>query len=276
MSKLANGVFSLFLLSAVLLSGCSWSGTTRLFTKPIAASPYVAYQEWGPNRNVVVMPFLNVSKDKDASVKCRDLFLAELYISGAFEDIVEEGEMLEVMRKLKIRETEPISKDNLKTLGRNLGAQAVIFGTVEEYTERSNKAALFAVSVRMLDVETGEILWLGNASQEGGGSVLESLGLSDGPVVIDLARDVMEDLISDLSDEVLDNKVDTVEPEVTEDEVAAKQTVPEVADKNIAAPGPQAEAGIKAKQRQRAGITPSPAVQTTSAGMTTKPAIGGN
>jgi len=157
MSKLANGVFSLFLLSAVLLSGCSWSGTTRLFTKPIAASPYVAYQEWGPNRNVVVMPFVNVSKDKDASVKCRDLFLAELYISGAFEDIVEEGEMLEVMRKLKIRETEPISKDNLKTLGRNLGAQAVIFGTVEEYTERSNKAALFAVSVRMLDVETGTL-----------------------------------------------------------------------------------------------------------------------
>jgi len=266
---------SVAVLTAVLLSGCGW-GTTRLFTKPIAKSPYVAYKAWGPNRNVVVMPFFNVAKDKDAAVKCRELFMTELYISGAFEDVVEEGEMLEVMRKLKIREGEPVSKDNVKTLGRNLGAQAVIFCTVEEYTERSNKPALFAVSARMVDVETGEILWLGNASQEGGGSVLEALGLSDGPVIIDLARDVIQDLIDDLAGEVIDNKTDVVEPENTEENTAAKQTVPEVAGKKTA-PAPQAAADrVKARERQRAGIAPSPAVKSTSAGMTANPAVGGN
>jgi len=276
MSKYAAIKFcSVTVLIAVILSGCGW-GTTRLFTKPIAKSPYVAYKAWGPNRNVVVMPFFNVAKDKDAGVKCRELFMTELYISGAFEDVVEEGEMLEVMRKLKIREGEPVSKENVKTLGRNLGAQAVIFCTVEEYSERSNKAALFAISARMIDVETGEILWLGNASQEGGGSISEALGLSDGPVVIDLARDVIQDLIDDLAGEVIDNKTEVVEPENVEEPTAGKQTVPEVAGKN-AAPSPQASADkVKARERQRAGIAPSPAVKSTSAGMTTAPAVGGN
>jgi hypothetical protein len=84
--------------------------------------------------------------------------------------------MLEVMKKLKVRETDSFGKDTIKTLGDNLGVQAIIFGTVSEYTERTSKGALFAVSLRMFDVETGSILWLGNASKEAG-SISEALGL---------------------------------------------------------------------------------------------------
>ena len=104
------------LLIAASLTGCG-GATTRLFTKPIAESGYVTYQEWGPNRDVAVMPFENVAKDKDAGIKVRELFVTGLYASGTFKDVVDEGEMYEVMKKLKLRETDNFSKDAIKTLG---------------------------------------------------------------------------------------------------------------------------------------------------------------
>lgn len=253
----------LILLSVLVIATAGCGGaTTRLFTKPIAESPYVTYQEWGPNRNIAVMPFLNLTKDAEAGAKCRELFIAETYISGAFEDIVDEGEMIEVMRKLKMREGDALGKDAIKTLGDNLGVQALIFGTVQEYTERGTKPALFAVSLRMVDVETGEILWLGNSSKEGGGSVLEALGLSDGPVIIDVARDVVSGLIDDMASEVLDRKVEGK---------AASEVAKIRKPKKIASPLPDENAAPEAKEKQ-AGISPSPAVKATSAGMAAAPA----
>jgi len=263
MSLFGKCLIVVLLSSIVCLTGCS-AATTRLFTKPIAQSTYVTYQEWGPNRNVVILPFLNVSKDKDAGLKARDLFISEMYISGAFKDVVDEGEMLEVMKKLKVRETDSFGKDTIKTLGDNLGAQAVIFATVEEYTERSNKGALFAVSMRMVDVETGNILWVGNSSQEGGGSISEALGLSDGPVVIDVARDVMKGLINDLADEVKDRKT----KDKKGDEAAKKDVQKSIISKD---PG-----SVPADSNQQAGVTPPPtAVKAGSAGMMSVPILGG-
>ncbi len=258
----------LFLVSCLLiafsLTGCG-GATTRLFTKPIAESGYVTYQEWGPNRDVAVMPFENVSKDKDAGIKVRELFVTDLYASGTFKDIVDEGEMLEVMKKLKLRETDNFSKDAIKTLGDNLGVGAIIFGTVVESNERTTKGALFAVSLRMVDVETGQILWLGNASKEGGGSVSEALGLSDGPTVIEVARSVMEDLIDDLANEVKHRRVK-----------GKKQENPPVSkaaggkDKLSEIPG-----GANTDANKQAGANPSPAVKGSAAGINSLPALNG-
>src|ERR1700688_1070081 len=165
MFSISRLALTIVVVLSIGLTGCG-GATTRLFSKPISESPYITYQEWGPNRDIAVMPLVNVAKDKDAGIKTRDLLVTELYASGAFKDVVDEGEMLEVMKKLKVRETDSMGKDAIKTLGDNLGVQAIIFGTVSEYTERSNKGALFAVSLRMVDVETGSILWIGNASEE--------------------------------------------------------------------------------------------------------------
>ncbi len=247
-------------LSVLFLVGCG-SGTTRLFTKPIAESTYVTYPEWGPDCDIAVMPFVNVSKDKDAGLKARDLFITELYISGAFKDVVDEGQMVEVMRKLKLRETDPISKDTLKTLGDSLGVQAVIFGTVQVYNERSNKGAQFAVSLRMVDVDTGQILWLGDASKEGGGTVSEALGLSDGPPVIDVARDVLSGLVDDLASEIKDRKV-TGKKAL---ELSRKQKLENFSKAKVkSSPAPN---------QQQAGATPPPAAKGNSAGITPTPVV---
>lgn len=252
------------LLIAFSLTGCG-GGTTRLFTKPIAESGYVTYQEWGPNRDVAVMPFDNVAKDKDAGVKVRELFVTGLYASGTFKDIVDEGEMFEVMKKLKLRETDNFSKDAIKTLGDNLGVGAIIFGTVVEYNERSAKGALFAVSIRMVDVETGQILWLGNASKEGGGSVSEALGLSDGPTVIEVARSVLENLIDDLAGEVKHRRVKGKR----QDETAVSKSPAHKATIGKTQDGGGADAG------KQAGASPSPAVKGSAAGINSLPALNG-
>jgi TolB-like protein len=252
--------FALVIVLSFCFVGCGGGATTRLFSKPIAESTYVTYQEWGPNRDVAVMPFVNVSKDKDAGVKTRELFITEIYISGTFKDVVDEGEMLEVMKKLKLRETDNLGKDAIKTLGDNLGVQAIIFGTVEEYSERTNKGAMFAISMRMVDVETGQILWLGNASKEGGGTISEALGLSDGPTIIDVARDVCSDLVDDLAGAVKHRKVKGKPRQ----ESARKNGQTDTLSKS----------GAKGASDQQAGANPSPAVKGSAAGMAPAPALG--
>jgi len=274
MSKCSKFVFFILLiaLSSASLAGCS---TSRLFTKPIAGTNYVTYPEWGPNRNVAVMPFINVSKDKDAGLKVRELFLTELYISGIFKDVVDEGEMYEVMKKLKVRETDNFGKDTIKTFGDNLGVQAVVFGTVEEYTERTAKGAQFVVSLRMVDVETGQILWLGNASEEGGGSIGEALGLSDGPTVIEVARGVLEGLVVDLASEVNKSR------DVNTRRVAGKswwqfwKSGSKPDDTARKGDGSNNTASGEKGPKQQAGATPPPASKGTSAGMASMPALGG-
>lgn len=258
-----RGLVPLVIIMSVVLAGCG--STTRLYSKPIAESTYVTYPEWSPNRNVAVMPFVSVAKDKDASLKVRELFITELYLSGSFKDIVDEGEMLEVMKKLKLRETDAIGKDTVKTLGDNLGVQAVIFGVIEEYTERTAKGAHFAVSLRMVDVETGSILWLGNASMEGGGSISEALGLSEGPNIITVARDVLEDLVDDLAGEIMDRKVESPKA----GEVAGKG-----AEKKEVASKEQQGKGVPGANQQAVAAPPQ-AVKSTSAGMVSTPALGG-
>ncbi|MHB8174019.1 MAG: hypothetical protein ACYDFU_06115 [Nitrospirota bacterium] len=246
-------------LSILFLAGCG-SGTTRLFTKPIAESTYVTYPEWGPDCDVAVMPFVNVSKDKEAGLKARDLFITELYISGAFKDVVDEGQMVEVMKKLKLRGTDNIGKDTLKTFGDSLGVQAIIFGTVEEYNERSNKGAQFAVSLRMVDVDTGQILWLGDSSKEGGGTIAEALGLSDGPTVIDVARDVLANLVDDLASEVKDRKVTGKKAqELSKRQKLEKFSKVKVKNSPVA--------------NQQAVAAPPPAVKGSSAGITPTPVV---
>jgi curli biogenesis system outer membrane secretion channel CsgG len=261
MFSLSKIIITALVMLSVGLTGCG-GATTRLFSKPISESPYVTYQEWGPNRDVAVMPLVNVAKDKDAGLKVRELLITELYTSGAFKDVVDEGEMLEVMKKLKVRETDNFGKDTIKTLGDNLGVQAIIFGTVSEYTERTSKGALFAVSLRMVDVETGSILWLGNASKEGGGSISEALGLSDGPTVIDVSRDVLSDLVDDLASEIRSRKVKSKK---AEGDAAVKKNMPQ-----------NAKSVEKDGAVQQAGPVSSPTVKSTSAGMTSFPPAGGN
>jgi len=262
-----SAFFTFIALLLLFVAGC---GTTRLFTKPIAEASYVTYPDWGPNRNVAVMPLVNVSKDKDAGLKVRELLLAELYISGAFKDVVDEGEMLEVMKKLKIRETDPIGKDTIKTLGDNLGVQAVIFGTVTDYTERTTKGAQFVVSMRMIDVETGSILWLGNSSKEGGGSVGEALGLSDGPTVVVVARAVIQDLVGDLAHEI--NRMRTSKPKTKKPDDSAKKDDGQNANVQNTSASKKKDAAPTAGNQQ-AVAAPPPAVKGGSAGMFSTPAL---
>jgi hypothetical protein len=114
----------------------------------------------------------------------------------------------------------------------------------------------------MVDVETGSILWLGNASKEGGGSISEALGLSDGPTVIDVSRDVLSDLVDDLASEIRSRKVKSKK---AEGDAAVKKNMPQ-----------NAKSVEKDGAVQQAGPVSAPTVKSTSAGMTSFPPAGGN
>jgi hypothetical protein len=74
------------------------------------------------------------------------------------------------LRRLRIRTAAEIDLSKLQNLGEQLKVQAIIVGSVDEYEvrqERSITIPIVAISARMLDVQTGNILWTTSNTHDG-------------------------------------------------------------------------------------------------------------
>lgn len=111
--------------------------------------------------SLAVLPFDNISGHPDAGKKVVNLLLTELASTELFE-IAEVGEVEKCLRRLRIRTIAEIDLSKLQNLGEQLNVQAIMVGSVDEYEvrqERSETVPVVAISARILEVQTGDILW---------------------------------------------------------------------------------------------------------------------
>ena len=208
MNKFGRKSIAFFLIfSAVILFagfGCGTMNSTTFFTKPVIAPEVVAYRSWNPNRTVCVLPFENLSKDTDADIKVREIFVTELFIAHMFRDIVDIVEANAALMSLRIRKPNSLDKETIRALGERLGADYLILGVVTEYSYGKGKesGAEVGLSVRMIEVETGNILWTANNFRMGTNSVSRILGISQGPSPMELTRQVAGEIVSALEYEI--------------------------------------------------------------------------
>lgn len=146
----------LFSLVIILISGCSRA--TIRYINPAANFSYI--------KKVAVLPFNNLSDDRYAGERVRSVLIVDLMSRGFF-DVVEQGEVTKVLgiifREAGVEEGRAVSVDSetLKIIGERLGVQAIILGSVDEYSSGAGYSGsnIVSIGMRMLDTSSGIILW---------------------------------------------------------------------------------------------------------------------
>ncbi|UCH83909.1 MAG: hypothetical protein JSW50_15960 [Candidatus Latescibacterota bacterium] len=150
------------IVAAALISGCGAS--TRVFTHPEADMSY--YETVG------VVPFQNLSSDRFAGEKFSTEFTTALLASNKF-GVVEQGIFVNALVQIIGARTtsDGLTADQLKRISEATGVQGVFEGVVTQYDMAAGGGDYFpviSVEARLVDTETGTIVWKATISERGG------------------------------------------------------------------------------------------------------------
>lgn len=151
-------------------------------------------------KRVAVLPFENLTSDRFADKKVRDVFVTSL-LSTELIDVPELGEVLKALESQGIASPEAVTGDVAKSLGQILGVQGLVLGTVEEYSVNRTMAGSFpeiAVSLRMIDAKTGNIIWSISHTEKGGRLL---------PTVFGIGEDTLSEVTVKASKRIVDTLV---------------------------------------------------------------------
>jgi hypothetical protein len=84
--------------------------------------------------------------------------------------LVDQGEVLHTMQRLKISPGATLSSEQIIALGQQLSVEGIFFGTVEEYGQaRINNAQVYHITAAfsLLETETGSLVWNSQVSKNG-------------------------------------------------------------------------------------------------------------
>lgn len=123
-------------------------------------------------RFVALLCFANHTNNPQAGKIVTDLMASELYTVPNFQ-MMEQSAIHEKLKKSKYYDEDYLESvlDNISAgeIGKLLGVDTVIFGSVSEYRYKMDlsEVPVVGINIRLLDVESGEILWSASKSQTG-------------------------------------------------------------------------------------------------------------
>ncbi len=170
-SYVKKGSIVLFFL--IFIGGC---GSTIKYINPTANFSYI--------KKIAVLPFNNLSDDRYAGEKIRNTLIVDLMSRGVFE-VVEQGEVTKVLsvifREAGVEEGRavPVDKETLKLIGEKLSVQAVILGSVDEYSGAGSVGSIVSIGVRMIDTGSGIILWQAKTTETGRSILRKLIGIEE-------------------------------------------------------------------------------------------------
>jgi len=179
------------LVAVSILSGCGGHGGGEVWRDQ--------NMDFTSIQTVAVMPFANLSRDSMAGDRVRDVFVPMLMETGSVY-VLPPGEVYRGLSRINIANPTAPSTEEVINLAANLKVNAVITGVVREYGEvRSGSAGanVIALSLQMLDGQTGRVVW--TASTTKGGITFKDrlLGGGGNPM-----NDVTEKALNDLLDKL--------------------------------------------------------------------------
>lgn len=146
-------------LLALVLAGCaSSSDVFRDQTMDFAAI-----------RTVAVMPLSNQTREAQAPERVRDVFTTLLLSTGAVY-VVPPGEVSRGISRTGLSEPSAPAPEDIIKFGAAIKADAVITGVIREYGEiRSGTTAANVISIgfRMIETQTGRVIWSASSTQGG-------------------------------------------------------------------------------------------------------------
>jgi len=156
-------------------------------------------RQYGKVKKVAVLPFDSVVEGAQAPKITNDFFLQDMLALETFEQVEEPRYVSELMKKLKLRNTENLDREIVRKIGEELQAQALVFGQVLLYgVDAHSNIAEFALQINLLDVQTGNILWSSRTFADASTTWGQVFGVSEGPSVNDVAKAGVGQLVARL------------------------------------------------------------------------------
>lgn len=152
-------------------------------------------------RKVAVLPLQNLTSDRFASDRTREILTVELLAGGVFEPL-EVGEVNRVLRVQNLAALDDLGPEAVARLGEALGVQALVMGSVMDSTERrvgTLTAPQVALSLKMIDVQTGTTVWSVVDARTGLSTTTRLFGVGEetsSQAVRELVRQLLDELLS--------------------------------------------------------------------------------
>jgi hypothetical protein len=182
-----------------LLAALLWAG--GLPAKDREGTYHDPSMDFGSIQTVAVLPFANLTGNARAAETVRDVFMTMLQATGTLY-VVPPGEVGRGISRLSLRDPSAPGSEDIKQLAQVVGAEVVITGVVSEYGElRSGGTAanVMTFSVRMLEAQTGKVIFSGSAS-DGGVSMGNRMFGGGGRPMNDVTRKAVKKLLDQLFD----------------------------------------------------------------------------
>ena len=147
---------------ALLLTGCGTTGSSNeSYLREDVDFAFV--------QRIAVLPFQNNSDDNYATVRTRDVTITHVLTLGLF-DVVERDLVDSALREEVITPQAEIDPLSLKRLGNRLRVQAFLLGTVDMAGQSrvgNTSAHEMALTLRLVEAESGMILWQASGHKSG-------------------------------------------------------------------------------------------------------------
>lgn len=188
-NKLAFLKLPLLLLG--LLAGCRTDQAGSLYLHPNA--------DWSLYTRVAVLPLENLTTERFAAERVREVLNVEINAQGLME-AVDLGEVNRMVRTQGIVNVSEVGPAEALAVGQQLGVQALLLGSVMEFDERRVGTITtpdIALSLRMLDVETGLVIWAVTEARIGASLTTRLFGVgeeSQSAATVKLVRDILATL----------------------------------------------------------------------------------
>jgi TolB-like protein len=150
------------LLIVLLVCGCTHN--PRVYSSSRLSSIDTA--------NVALLPFDNLTEEKNASRQVYDIFLVELLKIEGFS-VIDPGEVERVLADERIRYTAELSWEQISSISEKTGASALVQGVILEYGMRQvqgfrvGQVPYVSLMIKMVDTESGKIMWASTYSRNG-------------------------------------------------------------------------------------------------------------
>lgn len=158
--KIVSGISAAGLFLCVF-SGCVSTPTTS-YIDPTVDISYIT--------KVAVLPFENHTATKLVEERVRDIASTEVLSRGLFS-VVEKGDLERFIREeVAAREYYSLDLATSRRLIPRLKAQAFLAGSVDDFSEVRNGAYSYpvvAITLRLVDSDTGQILWQASGHESG-------------------------------------------------------------------------------------------------------------
>jgi TolB-like protein len=122
---------------------------------------------------VALLPFENLSGRRAAGRVVVNVFISRLVQKSPY-GVVEPGEVRDQLIRHRVRYLEAMGMETMSKLGRAVGADYLLLGTVVDYREgiKGDFPPRVDVHIRVVDVEEARIVWAGKASMTGDDSLI--------------------------------------------------------------------------------------------------------